>query len=166
MPSLTHTHRLSRAITGVLIALTACLSTACERRPLFFAYQPTDIEGWEPADTLRFHIDTIAHSGSALLSLYLRTSATGSYPYTSIWLAVRTRLHRPDTVFTDTVECKLLSDTEAVRVNGISRYQHSRPLRLLSLDTASTMDVDIVHLMRRDMLPGVADVGLRLDPQP
>ena len=40
------------------LSALAGIVTGCEDKPLAFNYCPTPVEGWEPGDTLKFHVDT------------------------------------------------------------------------------------------------------------
>ena len=142
----------------------AALLFGCGRKPLFFAYSSTSVEGWEPGDTLKFHVDSVEQGGDYRLSLWLRTSVSEPYPFTSLWLVMRTQLHRPDTLLCDTTECRLINEQGESVGHGISLFQYSFPLKSLHLPTGSSADIRIFHIMRREVLPGITDVGVRFDP--
>lgn len=144
-----------------LFALLA-LVAACRQQPVAFEYAPTPIEGWEPGDTLKFKIDTLRQTGTYTLDLGIRTSASTPYPFRSIWLVVRQHWHRPERVLTDTVECKLTDAKGDITGHGVSLYQYTQPLGEVQLQEGDYADFSIIHIMRREMLPGVAAVGIRL----
>lgn len=50
-------------ITCGLSALVGIV-TGCEDKPLAFNYCSTPVEGWEPGDTLKFHVDTVKTAGA------------------------------------------------------------------------------------------------------
>lgn len=153
-----------RAFHALLILSVLLLTAACLRHPAAFEYQSTSDDGWEPGDTLRFHIDSLHHRGNYNLSLGLRTSASTPYPFQSIWLVVRQQWHNPDTLMTDTVECRMTNSKGDVTGKGVSVYAFTKNLKQLSLPQGTSADITINHIMRREVLPGVINVGIRLDP--
>lgn len=149
-----------------LLLLLGCLSLiGCQRQLGAFAYRSTSVDGWEPGDTLHFHIDTLRQSGNYLLTLGIRTSASTPYPFQSIWLVVQQRWYNPDTLRTDTVECRLTDEKGDIAGHGVSLYQHTRPFLTQHLPAGASADFRIIHIMRREMLPGVAGVGIKLEKQ-
>lgn len=161
-------HPGTALLPAILALCTGCLLTAsCDRRTPVLAYCPTPVEGWEPGDTLKYHIDSLAAAGRYRLSLGVRTSATMPYPFKSLWLVVRRDWHRPDTTLTDTrvdtVEVRLTDQKGDVNGRGVSLYEYSLPLEEDNLSQGTTADIRIIHIMRREVLPGVTDVGIRLD---
>lgn len=137
---------------------------ACEHYPTAFEFQNTPIEGWEVGDTLHYRIDSLGKSNFYKLSLGVRTSAASPYPFQSIWLAVRQQWHNPDTLLTDTIECVLTNKQGDVMGKGISLYTYEQPLRTLSLKKGSSADISIVHIMRREIIRGIANVGIKIEP--
>lgn len=146
----------------MMIFGVACLLTACDPRPVAHGYCSTPIEGWEPGDTLKFSVDTLRESGAYVLILGLRASASTPYPYRSVWLAVRQHWHHPEQVRIDTIEFKLTDAKGDMMGHGVSLYQYSLPLDTLNLTAGNSVDLSINHVMRSEMLPGIASVGVKL----
>lgn len=137
--------------------------TGCERRPAAFAFRSSPVDGWEQGDTLRFHIDSLRKAGDYQLTLGLRTSASTPCPFQCIWLVMRQQWHNPDTLINDTIECRLTDTKGDVLGDGVSLYTITCPVRQLQLHQGTSADISIHHIMRREMLTGVSDVGIRLD---
>ena len=146
----------------VMILSVACLLTSCEPRPVAHDYCSTPIEGWEPGDTLKFSIDTLRESGTYILTLGLRASASTPCPYRSVWLAVRQHWHNPEQQRIDTIELKLTDSKGDVIGHGVSLYQYTLSLDSLQLKAGSSAKFSINHVMRSEMLPGIAAVGVKL----
>lgn len=51
------------------LSALAGIVTGCEDKPLAFNYCPTPVEGWEPGDTLKFHVDTVKTAGTYRIDL-------------------------------------------------------------------------------------------------
>ena len=91
-------------------------------------------------------------------ALGLRSS--DSYPYTVIWLAVEREFSHPDTLRRDTVKCQLMDSVTHRMGKGIYMYQYDVPLPSMTLHYGQTGQVRIIHLMQREVLPGIHDVGV------
>lgn len=157
-----HIHSRNTAIITIVLL---CALTACRERTVAFEFRPTPVEGWEPGDTLKFSVDSLPADGTYTLRLGLRTAAAPAYPFRSLWLVVRQHWHNPDTVQTDTVECRLTDRKGDISGNGVSLYQYDIPLKSLMLTAGDRAEIGINHIMRRDVLTGVSAVGIRLEKE-
>lgn len=147
----------------LLTAGMAFALTGCESKPLSYSYRSTPVEGWEQGDTLHFHVDSVAHAGKYRMTLGIRYSATTPYPFQSLWLVVREHWHNPESVYCDTVECKLSNADGDIKGTGVSIYQVEQYLHDRLLQEGMSADITINHIMQREMLPGITDVGLRIE---
>ena len=138
------------------------LLTACEHKPAAYDYCSVSVEGWEPGDTLHYHVDTLKTSGHYAFHIGLRTSASTPYPYQSLWLVVKQRWHNPERTTCDTVNCQLTDAKGDAEGAGVSLFQYDFPWATQYHEAGSSADISIYHIMRSEMLPGVADVGIRL----
>lgn len=149
-----------RANKAACVALIALALTACRRATVIHAYRDTPAGGWEQSDALVFPIDTLRESGTYDLSVGVRT--TNGYPYARLWLVVDTRLANPDTAFADTLQCSFVDERGVRNGDGVDTYQYVFPLRRLTLSAGQSGDFRIHHIMRREILPGISDIGVRL----
>ena len=60
----------------------------------------------------------------------------------------------------DTIRCKLRDEKGIPRRQGVSYYQYSFHIDDLQLQQDDSIQVDIRHDMKREMLPGIGDVGI------
>lgn len=152
-----------KALLFAFLSLLLLPPAACDRHPAAFKYQNAPVEGWETGDTLHYRIDSLRHGGNYQLTLGLRVSAAIPYPFQSIWLAVRQQWHKPDTLLVDTIECKLTNSKGDVTGNGVSLYTYTQELRDMRLEEGASAEISVMHIMRREIIHGIADVGIRLD---
>ena len=56
-----------KAIVQIAMAFlcTLLFAFSCTNKPVAFDYCSTAVEGWEPGDSLKFHIDTLQQIGRA-----------------------------------------------------------------------------------------------------
>lgn len=154
-------------------ALFALLLASCQDKTVFHQYAATDIEGWDVTERVDFPIDTLAAGGTFQPTLHLRTTTGGEYPFQSIAIAVKQRwvlpaatAQRTDNILfdrTDTLQCRFTTTAGHRLEKGISRSQYAYPLPILQLPAGAVGSVSIVHLMRKETIPGISDVGFSLE---
>ena len=66
------------------------------------------------------------------------------------------------TVVTDTVACQLTDRKGNAAGKGISYHQYQFPVTELMLQDGDSLFVSIRHDMKREILPGISDVGFSL----
>ncbi len=147
----------SALIVGII---AATVLPSCNERRVYDRYEHTPLSGWEKNDTLRFDIPRLTADGVYSTSLGLR--ATVSYPFVGLTLIVEQRLLPADTTFTDTVRCELTDARGKTRGKGLSCYQFRFPLREMRLSKGDSLHIRVRHDMKREMLPGISDVGISL----
>ena len=147
----------SALIVGII---AATVLPSCNERRVYDRYEHTPLSGWEKNDTLRFDITRLTADGVYSTSLGLR--ATVSYPFVGLTLIVEQRLVPADTTFTDTVRCELTDAIGKTRGKGLSCYQFRFPLREMRLSKGDSLHIRVRHDMKREMLPGISDVGISL----
>lgn len=147
----------------LLLLLCAAMMAACRHKPAAFEYCPTPVEGWEGSDTLHFRVDTIREGGTYSLSLGVRSSASLPYPFQRLYVVVRQHWHHPEALHYDTVACELVSPDGKMQGRGVSIYQYICPVGECELAEGQTGEVTVHHIMRREILPGITDVGIRIE---
>ena len=147
----------STLIMGI-IAATALQS--CNESKVYDKYNHTPLSGWEKNDTLRFDIPRLTADGMYESTLGLRI--TDNYPFMGLTLIVEQRLMPADTIFTDTVKCELTDRNGKTRGKGVSYYQFRFPVTKMQLSKGDSLHIRVRHDMKREMLPGISDVGISL----
>ena len=140
--------------------LAVLLLTACKQRTVYYHYEHTPLSGWEKNDTLVFTTDTIAIDGTYGEEVGIRIN--GTYPFLQLNLVVEHLVMPAMTVKSDTLSCRLIDETGNALGNGVSNYQYLIPLTSLTLKKGDRLRIAIRHDMKREILPGISDIGLRL----
>ena len=149
-----------------LFVLLLLIVVGCgQRRVETYCFRATPVDGWETTDSLVFPIDTVHQAGRYRLSIGVRTSAANPYPFQTLALSITTRLQGKKAQ-RDTALCSLTDKDGDVNGQGVSLYQYVFPVDELHLENGQTGTITVQHLMRRNLLPGVANVGIRLDRIP
>lgn len=134
--------------------------SACHSKTVYNHYEHTSVAGWERNDTLSFDISAMEAGGSYLEELGLRIN--GEYPFMSVSLIVEQTTLPRHTMRCDTLVCSLIDERGNATGQGISHYQYVFPLRTLKLDAGESLHIAVRHDMKREMLPGITNVGIRL----
>ena len=147
-------------LTLISTIAAALLLMACDRKTVFDQYVHTPLNGWEKNDTIIFAIDSLAQSGEYVEEIGVRTSTI--YPFQSLVLVVQQTV-RPSGIVLDTVlNCKLTDDNGQSQGAGIGYRQFSFPLKTVRIEAGDTLHVAVRHNMKREILPGVSDIGFKL----
>lgn len=158
-------------LTSLAMLAVALLVMACNGNTVYHQYEHTPVEGWERTDTLHYTVENIKATADYQEEIGLRIN--GSYPFTSLFLVVEQHI-RPgiqnlaslnETLRKDTINCKLVDQEGNIKGRGINYYQYNFMLTMLHLNVGDTLDIRIHHNMRREILPGISEVGIRLERQ-
>lgn len=133
---------------------------SCDRKTVYDHYGHTPVAGWEKNDTLVFGPIKIGTTGAYVEQVGLRVN--GTYPFQALCLVVEHHVLPQGTVTVDTVNCAIVNRDGSVRGQGVSYYQYNFPLKERLYNHGDSVFVYIRHNMKREMLPGVSDVGLRV----
>ena len=136
------------------------LLASCQQHTVYHHYEHTPLTGWEKNDTLAFMTDPMPADGNYTEEIGLRISA--DYPFMGLYLVVEQTVLPSNEVRHDTLSCSLIDEKGNTMGNGISHYQYLFHLTTLSLKKGDRLYVAIRHDMKREILPGIADVGVRI----
>ena len=151
----------SKRYTLLYYIVAVLLLTACNKRTEYFHYESTPEGGWERSEHLSFTISDISADGTYEETLGLRTS--GNYPYRNVQLIVTQHINPYGKTFCDTVSAMLIDERGITLGDGAIHYQYTFPLRQLTLTAGQSIAIAIRHDMMREVLPGITDVGIRLE---
>lgn len=145
----------------VSVVMTAAVAVSCATDTIYYSYAHTPVAGWEKNDTLTFNIPGMAAPGTYSQQVGLRM--TSAFPFTSISLIVEQRIMPRGKVLTDTIKCPITDIRGNFLGDGISSFQYMFPLREVTLNKKDSIHVSIRHNMKREILPGVSDIGLKME---
>ena len=152
--------------TLLYIYIVMCMGlmlVSCDNRTVFSHYESTPVRGWERNDTLSFYIESLQETGMYTEEVGLRI--TGDYPFMGLSLIVEQTIQPSNITIVDTLNCDLIDESGHANGKGINHYQYLLPLTTLKLSKDESVHVAIRHCMKREILPGITDVGLKLSRQ-
>ena len=162
--------------SNLLIMAGVC--AGCIRGTIYNHYEQLPVAGWEKNDTITFSIPPVGEQGIYNLSLGLRT--TGHYPFMSLTLiAEQQTIAAADTISIDTIAdslvthnsltpkfirytlpCNLMNKRGNTRGQGINYYQYNFHIADVALNDGDSLRISIRHDMKREILPGISDIGI------
>jgi len=123
-------------------------------------YVESEVEGWEKNESITFGIDSLKESGHYALMLGLRIS--DRYPFQNLQMVVDQTIYPSQQTVHDVIECKVTDKQGAMLGHGISIYQYDLPVRKLFYQKGDSISVKVRHNMKREILPGIINVGVTL----
>lgn len=140
----------------IMAALVFVVS--CETNVVYDTYRHVSLSGWERNDTLVFDFGPVKASGNYHEAIGLRIN--NSYPFKDLTLIVEHTVFPQKTVRCDTLRCGITDSRGIQSGDGISCYQYNFMLSDLRLEHGDSVHVSVRHYMRREILPGISDLGL------
>ena len=151
--------RISCGLYMMVLMVTLAI-TSCNRKTVYHHYEHTTLAGWEKNDTLIYSVSPMKQRAMVQENVELRIS--GDFPFRSVNLIVEQTTLPMGISRLDTLNCDLIDPEGNVKGDGISLYQYRFHLTELSLNEGDSLHIRIRHNMKREILPGIADIGIRL----
>ena len=158
----------------ILCAVLLLAIASCQRGTLLHQFQPISSTGWERTDTFHFSLPQVEQEGLYQVSVGLRYEPT--FRYQDLWLvaditttmlptdsAARSSvpvLHASRTI-ADTL-CLPLLASRAKSSSGVTLLQTEAPLCTLRIEPNQSVSLRLRHIMQREQLQGIRDVGLHV----
>lgn len=151
---------IGRAKSIAVVAMAATLMTACDTDVVYDSYCHAPTEGWEKTDTLQFNVPRMAEGGRYRMEIGMRTNS--SFPFTGITVVVDQVIEPRHRLQSDTINCRIADKDGNILGRGVSFYQYDFILNDTDLRRGDSLNIRIRHIMRREVVPGVADVGVKI----
>lgn len=145
----------------MLVGSMLLLFTACDQTRLFEEYKVIEDYNWHYQDTVEFELTVKDTTASYDMLLNLRH--TGNYPYRNIWVQLVSKAPNGG-VNQLKNEFKLAEKDGRWTGNGLGGiYDHRfRVKQNFRFGRKGTYKFKVIHLMRKENLKGIMDVGLRV----
>lgn len=144
-------------LVGVLLVSLA----SCDRSRVFEGSKEIGTQ-WSKDTLARFNVKI--DDSLSINNIYVTVRNSSSYPYKNLYLFVTTVA--PSGVYVrDTMECILANDEGKWLGKGFAKYwDHRFPMRkMVKFPEKGTYAITIEQGMRLDELPGIHDVGVRIE---
>ena len=159
-------HKVSTLLYIIALMVITMGAASCSDPRTYDRYKSVSLQGWSRNDTLSFDIPR-QWEGNYQLDLCLRAAQT--YPYRNISMIIERRViyyrqrKKREKTYNDTINCEIINDKGIlVGQKGISNTEIRQAITAFRLNRNDSMHVTIRHIMSRESLPGISDVGIRL----
>jgi gliding motility-associated lipoprotein GldH len=143
----------------LMTIITLC--AACTEGKVYHHYNHTPVGGWEKVDTLVFDVPAMKEQG--LYGTVVGLRITNGYPFMGLSLIVEQTVYPSQRRRIDTLNCKLIDKDGTPKGQGVSYYQYRFQLSQMSLAQHDSLHITIRHDMKREILPGIADIGIAVN---
>ena len=151
--------RNRRSVIPFLMFLIILLG-ACQSRVVFHHFRHVSTPGWDKSDTLHFNIPPVTENGTYEMTAELRINK--SYPFQKITLIVSQEVIPSGQSHYDVLDCRLIKQNGVIEGDGISYFQYQFHVRDIELGKGDSIHLYISHNMKREIMPGITDVGICL----
>ena len=151
-----------RRLAALALALLTAglLFGACTRGVLLHRYLPVGPDGWARTDTLRFALPQVPADADYRVSIGMRYA--NGFPYEGIWVVAEMRLTHPTALLLDTLYLTTVDEDGRPLGQGVTVDQREQPLGILHLRAGQGGSIRLYHIMAREVLPDISDIGLRV----
>lgn len=146
---------------NIFTILAVALTLASCNRPMIYShYENVNTEGWERSEYKEFSVK-IPEDGTYSETIGLR--ATRAYPFTDITIIVSQHILPSDTSHSDTLNIAITDQEGNEQGLGIIHRQIDVPLSTIPLHKNDSLHISIRHFMRKEVLPGITDIGFSME---
>jgi gliding motility-associated lipoprotein GldH len=150
------------------VILLLLLLMGCQEHALYHQSRSISPYGWHTADTLYYDIPIGRAALASTVDVFLELRNTLQYPYRDVPLVVesqfiplRAKPRKPQTKY-----IRYLLTDEIGHWTGAgwgSSYQHAVPIERYRITRQGTLRLKVYHRMKRAMLPGIENIGVRVE---
>lgn len=159
-------HKVSTLLYIIALMVITMGAASCSDSRTYDRYKSVSLQGWSRKDTLTFDIPR-QWEGKYQLDLCLRAAQT--YPYRNISMIIERKViyyrqrKKREKTYNDTINCEIVNDKGILAgQKGITSTEIRQAITSFRLNRNDSMHVTIHHIMNRESLPGISDVGIRL----
>lgn len=144
----------------ILLFIASALS-ACDKQTVYHVFQSIPQEGWKRQDTLLFNV--IVPDSQTYYKLTVEVRNRNTYPYQNIGLSVCYDGPEVKRLPADTLEV-ILADKEGIwKGDGWGGlYQSAFSAGSVKIEKPGNYLFKVAHTLPDDALPGINDVGIKL----
>ena len=143
-----------------LFLFSFLLLASCDSGTLMHSYQLLEDNCWDRTDTVTFNLPVLTTDDSCSILIGLRV--TDIFPYEMLVMEVEQRYQKPFAHRIDTVYYQLTNHNGDFVEKGLNYFQFETESLPLDMKKGQTGEIRIRHLMRREIMPGIMDVGIHV----
>lgn len=141
-----------------LFAALALVLFSCKGNVIYHHYESVEDNEWAQSDTLHFLLPPAPHEGTYALEIGLRYGS--DFPYRDI-----TVVADYGRGVLDTLTIPFATDDGKPLGRGVGLLHKTIPISNLQLHEGQQVTISLHHIMYREILPSIHEVGLKLSAQ-
>ena len=138
--------------------------SSCTGNTLYHHYQSLPAEGWERCDTICFDVPEAKENIDGTLHVGFRTAA--HIGIQDIVIAVEQVGEAGRILRCDTIRYLLTDADGKALTGGVNKLQYETECVPFLCGKGNSNSVRIHHLMRHELIPGITEVGIRVERTP
>lgn len=148
-------------LKGIILLFIVSILSACDKQTVYHVFQTIPQEGWKRQDTLFF--DVIAPDSQTYYRLTVEVRNRNNYPYQNIGLSVCYDGPEVKKLPADSLQI-ILADKEGIwKGDGWGGlYQSALSAGSIKIGKPGNYLFKIAYTLPDDILPGINDVGIKL----
>ncbi len=150
----------SKHLLRFLILATGLTLCACGRQKIYSHFEHISDTGWEKVDTIDFFVSPVAESGTYQEALELRIDNT--FPFQSLAMEITQTIIPEGRNEQFNKICAIIDQNGKMIGAGVSLFQYTLPYNDIKLNRGDSLHITVVHSMKREIMPGIIDVGITL----
>lgn len=136
------------------------LLASCSGGTVYDHYNHTAVSGWDRGEVLSYDVPRLKKASKYTTTLGIRVSE--AYPFQSLALIVEQTVLPGKKTKRDTVNCQIFDPQGHIKGQGINYFQYHFLVSESELKQGDSLHITVRHDMRREIIPGVADIGIQL----
>lgn len=150
-----------KCIIGTLLLTVAWSMTSCSRQQTVYAnYAPIDDTTWEKTDTITFDVPPVKAAGTYQEKLGLRLA--DDFPFLALSMDIEIQVQPKGILHSSQHKFSVIDQGGNPKGKGLSLQQYTFDLGDLELEEGDLLHISMAHNMKREILPGVVDLGIIL----
>lgn len=143
------------------MACCLLLGASCTGNKVYDHYEHTPIAGWDKVEALSYDVPRLSKGGRYAVDLGLRVSE--AFPFQRLTLIVEQTVYPGKRHQRDTINCEMVTPKGTVEGNGISYFQYHFRISERDYKEGDSLHITVRHNMKREIMPGIADVGIAFE---
>lgn len=151
---------MTKAIATIVLLIATIINISCDNSTIYNKYINADTRGWGKNEVMEYTIDSIAQTGTYNLTLGLRINNT--YPFQNLNMLISQTIYPKNITYTDTITCRVTDRQGKMNGYGVTLYQYSMLAATMEYTKGDSIKVRVIHNMKREVLPGIVDIGIKI----
>ena len=148
---------LQRTITAAILTL---LLSSCIGDIVQHQYRHISMDGWSRNDTIAFELPPANMEGRYAVDTEIRSAH--QFPYRRVYLIRELSLQSPIKIHKDTVCIEMGSSEAYSKGKGVTMKAYSHSDTTLVLKKGQKGNMKLYHIMSREVLPHITDIGIKV----